>query len=113
MTSAGRARGTQREYAVRDSLRNDDWLAFRAPASLGVADVIALKDGHRSRLIEVKSTTRGPYHGFGPDDRARLRLAAKLAGADAYLVWWPLRGQAHWIHETEWPIDKRIINDAA
>jgi Holliday junction resolvase len=103
VSSTGRNRGTQREYAVRDHLRNNDWLAFRAPASLGCADVVALKQGYRSRLIEVKSTTRGPYHGFGPADRERLSLAAELAGADAYLVWWPKHGQAHWIHENEWP----------
>ncbi len=96
-------RGIQRERAVRDKLRDDDWLAFRAPASLGVADVVALKDGARPRLIEVKSTHRGPYHSFGPADRKRLRLAARIAGADAYLVWWPSRGAMRWIHSSEWP----------
>jgi Holliday junction resolvase len=96
-------RGIQRERAVRDHLANQDWLAFRAPASLGCADVIALRAGSRPRLIEVKSTHRGPFHSFGPDARQRLSLAAKLAGADAYLAWWPPRGTLHWIHESEWP----------
>lgn len=103
MTAAGRRRGTQRELAVRDYLRDRDWLAFRAPASLGVADIIALKDGYRARLIEVKSTAAGPYEHFGPADRARLRLAAQLAGADAILAWWPSRGSLHWIGSHEWP----------
>lgn len=105
--SAGRSRGTQRERAVRDELRNDDWLAFRAPASLGVADVVAMKDGKKPMLVEVKSTHRGPYHGFSPADRARLRLAAQLAGADAYLAWWPPHGQLHWIHSNEWPHERK------
>ena len=26
-----------------------------------------------------------------------LRFAADLAGADAYLCWWPPRGRLHWI----------------
>lgn len=99
----GKAAGTQRERAVRDWLRDRDWLAFRAPASLGVADVVALRDGSRPRLIEVKSTHRGPYHGFSPADRQKLRFAAELAGADAFLAWWPPRGELHWIHSSEWP----------
>ena len=83
-------RGIQRERAVRDLLLKSDWLAFRAPASLGVA-------------VECKSTARGPYHGFGPADRRDLSFAARLAGADAYLAWWPPRGQLRWIAESEWP----------
>lgn len=96
-------RGIQRERAVRDLLANDDWLAFRAPASLGCADVIALRDGQRPRLIEVKSTAGGPYERFGPMERQRLSGAATLAGADAYLAWWPPRGKLIWIPEKAWP----------
>lgn len=96
-------RGTQRELAVRDILAKDDWVAFRAPASLGCADVIALRDGSRPRLIEVKSTAGGPYERFGPEARARLSAAARLAGADAFLAWWPPRGKLTWIPEAAWP----------
>lgn len=96
-------RGHQRERAVRDKLLKEDWLAFRAPASLGVADVVALRDGSRPRLIEVKSTAKGPYEHFGPADRERLSFAARLAGADALLAWWPSRGVLRWIPENEWP----------
>jgi Holliday junction resolvase len=97
------SRGTQRERAVRDHLSKADWLAFRAPASLGVADVIALRDGSRPRLVEVKSTAGGPYERFGPAKRADLAAAARLAGADAFLAWWPPRGTLRWIAENEWP----------
>lgn len=96
-------RGHDRERAVAAHLRQHDWLAFRAPASLGVADVIALRDGSRSRLIEVKSTAQGPYEHFGPTDRARLTQAAQRAGADAWLAWWPPHGQLRWIPQHEWP----------
>lgn len=96
-------RGSSREYAVRDRLREAGWLAFRAPASLGVADVIALKANERPRLIEVKSDARDAYGHFGPDKRDRLRDAARLAGADAFLVHWPPRGVPRWIGEDGWP----------
>lgn len=97
------SRGIQRERAVRDHLRDRDWLAFRAPASLGVADVVALKAGKRPMLVEVKSTAQGPYEHFGPADRAKLSLAGRLAGADVCLAWWPPRGELRWIAEYEWP----------
>jgi Holliday junction resolvase len=97
------SRGTQRERAVRDWHSERDWIAFRAPASLGCADVVALREGSRPRLVEVKSTAGGPYERFGPEARDRLSFAARMAGADALLAWWPPRGELRWIAESEWP----------
>lgn len=105
----GKRAGTQRELAVRNHLRDRDWLAFRAPASLGVADVVALRDGSRPRLIEVKSTAQGPYESFGPAARQKLLLAAELAGADAYLAWWPKHGELRWLHSSEWPVREPVF----
>ena len=95
--------GHDRERRVVDRLRDEDWIAFRAPGSLGVADVVALKDGHQPRLIEVKATAAGPYHGFVPADRERLRAAALMAGAKPELAWWPPRGTLRFIGAGEWP----------
>lgn len=95
--------GIQRERAVRRVLEQADWWVARAAGSLGDADLIALRDGDRPRLIEVKASSRGPYHSFGPADRRDLRFAARLAGADPVLAWWPPRGQLRWIPEQEWP----------
>lgn len=97
------SRGHQRERAVRDWFADRDWVAFRAPASLGVADVVALRDGDRPRLVEVKSTAGGPYERFGPADRAKLRQAAEMAGAVPLLAWWPPRGKLRFIPAEEWP----------
>lgn len=99
----GAARGIDRERKVRDWLTERDWIAFRAPASLGVADVVALKAGRRPLMVEVKSTAGGPYERFGPKDRADLLFAAEMAGADAELCWWPPRGQLRFIPSSEWP----------
>lgn len=95
--------GRRREYQVRDWLADRDWLVFRAPASLGVADLVALRDGSRPRLVEVKSTAQGPYERFGPTARERLSGAARLAGGEALVAWWPPRGELRWIREDEWP----------
>lgn len=102
------SRGTDRERAVRRLLQDQDWISFRAPASLGCADVVALKANHRPMLVEVKSTAGGPYERFGPEARAKLELAAELAGADAFLVWWPPRGKPVWIPAAEWPAPRRL-----
>jgi Holliday junction resolvase len=96
-------RGMQREREVRRLLESQDWWVARAAGSMGDADLVALKEGYRPRLIEVKSTHRGPYHGFLPADRRDLSFAAHLAGADAWLCWWPPRGRPRWIAESEWP----------
>jgi Holliday junction resolvase len=96
-------RGHARERAVVAHLREQDWIAFRAPASLGVADVVALRAGSIPRLVEVKSTAQGPYEHFGPADRQKLASAASMAGASAWLVWWPPRASMRWIAESEWP----------
>ncbi len=104
-----KAFGTRRENQVRDHLRDRDWLAFRAPASLGVADIVALRAGSRPRLVEVKGDKDGPYHGFLPASREKLSLAAQLAGADAYLAWWPPHGELRWIPESEWPRKLEVV----
>lgn len=97
------SRGHNRERQVRRDLEADDWWVARAAGSLGDADLVALKDGKRPRLVEVKATARGPYHGFGPKDRADLIFAAELAGAEAWLCWYPPRGKPTWIPSCEWP----------
>lgn len=95
--------GHNRERQLVAYLKDRDWLAFRAPGSLGVADVVAFKDGKRPRLIECKATAAGPYSGFLPADRKRLSEAAAMGGCEAELCWWPKRAKPTFIKESEWP----------
>lgn len=102
--------GHNRERAVKALLLAEDWWVCRAAGSLGDADLVALKPGRRPLLVEVKasSTTRGPFADFGPKDRADLRWAGALAGADVTLCWWPSRGKPRWIPVEEWP-EARLV----
>jgi Holliday junction resolvase len=68
-----------------------------------VADVVALRTGETPRLYEVKSTLT-PYAHFLPQDRAALTDAAKRAGAEAILAWWPKGGKLKLIPEKDWPV---------
>lgn len=85
-------------------LRDRDWWAMRSPGSFGSADVIAMRPGDRPRMVEVKSTAAGPFAHFGPAARAALIGTADLAGAEAWLVWWPPRQKEPiWLGPEAWP----------
>lgn len=96
-------RGIARERKLRALLELEGWWTARAAGSLGEADVVALKHGELPRLIEVKSTSAGPFHSFGPAKRDALISAAVKAGAIPWLVWWPPRKPPSWIPVSEWP----------
>lgn len=85
----------------------------RAAGSLGDADLVALKAGCEPQMVEVKSTSRGPYHSFGPKDRAELVAAAERAGAIAILCWWPPRKQPEWIPSSVWPANNTSLERSA
>jgi Holliday junction resolvase len=96
--------GLARERQLRERLRSQGWWVIRAAGSLGDADLVALKDGQRPRLIELKANAEGgPFKNFGPTDRAELLEAAQCAGADALLCWWPARKDPRWIGSSDWP----------
>lgn len=106
-----KAFGSARERAIKDLKLAEGYLAFRAPASLGVADVIAIKEvlyggwhvGSRVELIEAKCNTGNPYKNFSPTARKRLSQAAEQCGAEALLAFWPKRGKLVYLREDEWP----------
>lgn len=102
MPRADSRRGYQRERDLVRILRDEGFVALRAPASQGVFDVIAVKAG-RIRLIEVKSTTRSAFSGWPPADRAALLQEAEIAGAEPELCWWPKHRKPQFLKPNEWP----------
>lgn len=111
-------RGNARENAVARVLRADGWIVGSMRQAAGGGDLIASRlrgdsylgagDGPplpcaEVRLVEVKSTAGGPYERFGPRDRLAMKVAAGIAGATAWLAWWPPRGDLRWIPSEEWP----------
>ena|SRR5215471_15931051 len=97
------SRGHTRERLVRKLLEQSGWVVIRAAGSLGPIDLVALRIGYRSMLIEVKSTSGGPYERFGPSERAALLELAARAGADAVLAYWPVGQSLQLISSNAWP----------
>lgn len=95
--------GHDRERQVRKVLEDEGWVVARCAGSLGDFDLFAAKAGTKPRLIEVKATAAGPYAGFLPADRERLREVAEQAGAVAELAFWPRRKKLEFIGEDRWP----------
>jgi Holliday junction resolvase len=105
--SAGR-RGSSRERQVMAKLRADGWIVYRAAGSHGCADLVALKNGRRPRLIQVKATAQGPYERFGPEERRLLIEEGLRAGATVVLCWWPPHRTMRWILSEAWPHEHRL-----
>lgn len=103
MANGASRRGIQRERDLVNWLKRNEFFAMRAPASLGCADVIALKAESKPLMIEVKSTTRSAFAGFPPSDRAELLSVASAAGAEAWLLYWPKRSEPVWVSPSDWP----------
>jgi Holliday junction resolvase len=97
-------RGRKRERQVAEKLRADGWVVIKG-TSYGCADLIALKDGERPWLVEVKSTS-APYETFRGPDRTAMVSEAARAGADAVLAHWPMNGALRLIFHWEWPAPK-------
>lgn len=105
-TSGASKRGRERERQVRkflESPEGGEWFVVKAGGSFGDADLAAMKAGETSRIIEVKSTSAGPFHSFGPADRADISAAALKAGAEAELAFWPPHGKLEFLKEDQWP----------
>lgn len=101
--------GHDRERQVKAKLEAKGYFVVRAAASLGYADLVALKDGEPPQMIEVKATAQGPWEGFRRPERRALKNAAKKAGAVPVLAWWPKRGTLVYIYADAWPADNTTV----
>jgi Holliday junction resolvase len=106
------ARGTTRERQVRDMLRDDGWVVYRAAGSHGCADLVALRADMEPLLLQIKSDARNPFNHFGPEDRAALIAEGAKAGAGVVLVWWPPRCEPTFIDSPQWPALKDAVDKA-
>jgi Holliday junction resolvase len=102
-TKGASARGRAREREVKKKLEAEGFFVIKAGGSFGEADLVALKAGQRGMMIEVKSTTAGPFHSFGPEKREALYAAAEKAGLEPFLVFWPPRKELKYIGWKSWP----------
>lgn len=95
---------TTRERELVLELRASGWVAWRMPASLGAADVIALRADWQPLAIQVKTDRDYAFTHFGPKERQALLDLAEKAGALPWLVWWPPdRKGKRWLGPSEWP----------
>ena len=98
-------KGNAAEVKVGKQLEADGWVVGSRRHIGGAGDLLAVSTiTRRSMLVEVKTTSRGPWADFGPADRKAMSGAASSIGARAYLVWWPTtHEQPEWIAEELWP----------
>ncbi len=96
--------GAARERQLKERLCAEGWWCIRPAGSHGEADIVALRDGKTPRMIQLKANKDGgPYKNFGPAERAQLVEAAKIAGAQAFLVYWPARAHPQFIPADAFP----------
>jgi hypothetical protein len=110
-----KAAGTKRELKEVHLRRDQGYVAFRTPASMGVCDVIAMKaqqvdyepwsvvDLSEVLMEEVKANKGNPFMHFRRPEREALRKAAARAGATALLVHWPPYGARREYRVEDWP----------
>jgi hypothetical protein len=99
-----------------DVLAEEGWLCASRRHIGGAGDVLAICGKRwtrfevenpyvldRAMLIEVKSTSGGPWERFGPADRQALVETAEKHGAEAWLYWWPPRKSLERLHSNDFP----------
>ena len=83
------ARGTRREHKIGDLYEENGWAVVRAAGSHGPADLVCMKAGRQTELVQVKADRSSAFAHFGPAEREELLRFALKAGARAVLAWHP------------------------
>jgi Holliday junction resolvase len=106
----GAQRGRDAEVRLAQHLEGLGWVVGSRRHIGGAGDLLAVEreDEHLLTtpvwLIEVKTTTDGPWKNCGPADRQALKDTAARVGAIPAVAWKPPR-QKHWswLLERDWP----------
>jgi Holliday junction resolvase len=96
-----RQRGDYFERQTRDALAGCGWYVVRSAGSLGVADLVALRQGRRPLLVSCKLSGR-----IDPTERADLVAAALMAGARPMVA---QRSRPGWVAVSTVPTSGRPI----
>jgi Holliday junction resolvase len=102
----GSAFGAAKEREVMEIFVSYGWWVGRSAGSHGSADLVCLKAGEPSLLVQVKGGDGNLFKGFGPRDRMQLKADAAKAGAFPMLCRWRKESKS-WllIAPQEWPPD--------
>jgi Holliday junction resolvase len=96
-------KGANAERRLVAWLRDRGWAAWRIAGSHTPADVVAMKAGERSMLMQCKYGAGSLYAGFPPADRQALVDLALVADAEPWLVRFLPRREPTWVHGSEFP----------
>lgn len=102
-------RGNGLDLEVARELEAAGWLVGSRRHIGGAGDLLAIRPGVRTRLIECKTTAAGRYERFSRRERAAMRelgriFASELGPLELWLVWKPPGAKAAlWIPESDWP----------
>ncbi len=106
-------RGSPRENAVAQVLRDFDYLVASRRHEPGAGDLLAAAPAarywtmpHWLLLIEVKGTRDVPWadtKGFGPERRRELLETARKWNVEPMLAWWPPHLGLIWLPASDWP----------
>jgi hypothetical protein len=101
---SGYRKGAARELRVKALYEANGWVVYRSAGSHGPADLVCMKSGRQTELVQVKANASGPFGHFGPAEREELRDEAIKAGARAVLCWYPPdRKGPRFYHASSWP----------
>lgn len=97
-------RGAGRELRVAALYEANGWGVVRSAGSHGPADLVCMKAGRQTEVVQVKSDRVSPWAHFGPAERAELLEFAVMTGTRAVLCWYPPdRKGPRYLHPQDWP----------
>ena len=107
MRGQGSQRGRDAELRLMAFLAQDEWLCASRRHIPGPGDLLCVHATQDPRLIEVKTTSAGPFDRFGPADRLELIRTAEKAGCRPLLAWKPPRAKIWSFYSpSTWPAPK-------